>query len=107
MNLKLITVCMFLALSACATNRATSLNMLEKTADYDGKHYTEGELRSMKGTLMSPSRSKPKVTDVYIHGHEMPTNDYFIGGWIKVVVGHAQWEIEEESSLFKDNKKTK
>ena len=78
----------------CAINRAPSLNMLEQTADYDASKRTAGSLGELKGPLLSPYRTEPQMTDILIHPHEMPTGDYFLGGWIRVVLAQPKWEMD-------------
>lgn len=83
-----------LLVSGCAINRAPSLNMLEQTADYDASKQTSESLGELKGPLLTPYRTEPQMTDILIHPHEMPTGDYFLGGWIRVVVAHPKWELD-------------
>ena len=90
MKRPLIFTCLFLTLTGCATNRAPGLNMLDIRADYSGKEYINSELSGH-----DPVRTVPKVEDIYIYPHEMPTGDYFRGGWIRTLVSKGQWKLEE------------
>ncbi|MBT4761936.1 MAG: hypothetical protein HOO06_09590 [Bdellovibrionaceae bacterium] len=85
-------------LSACSTTRAPSLNMLEKRSDYSGVGQIEDALSSVNSPLLVPQRTKPIVTDIWVHPHEMPTGDYFRGGWIRTVISKARWEVEKKRS---------
>ena len=79
--------------------------MLEQRADYNGqleaKTFFEGQ-----APLLVPHWTKAKVTDIWVHPHEMPTGDYFRGGWIRTLIGKSQWEIERtDTRLHKRNYK--
>ena len=87
-------------LSACATNRAPSLNMLEKRADYQELENLQEALSNADSPLLVPKRTKPTVTDIWIHPHEMPTGDYFRGAWIRTVISKAQWEVEQKGEVY-------
>ena len=78
-------------LVGCATRNKPFTRMLDKTADYDGKYRAEAEIAKSKGAMFGPTHVAPKLTDVYLHSHEMNNGDYFLGGWIRTVVSHAYW----------------
>lgn len=82
------------AMTGCVITRAPSLNMLEQTADYDGSRRTEESLGELNGPLLNPVRTESRMTDILIHPHEMPTGDYFLGGWIRIVVAQPKWEMD-------------
>ena len=85
----------YLALLISLTSSCASMNfknMLDETADYDGKVHTEESLSAVSGPMFGPKRVEAKLTDVYIHPHEMSNGDFFLGGWVKTVVSHAYWE---------------
>lgn len=86
-----------LLISACATNRAPSLNMLEKRSDYNQLHHIEKSLSALDNPLLVPTRTEPIVTDIWVHPHEMPTGDYFRGGWIRTVISRSRWEVKSKS----------
>ena len=83
-----------LVMTGCAINRAPSLNMLEQNADYDASKRTADSLGELKGPLLTPYRTEPQMTDILIHPHKIPTGDYFLGGWIRVVVAQPKWEMD-------------
>ena len=95
----LLPIILLSLLSACATNRAPSLNMLEKRADYQGLGKLQEALSNVDAPLLVPKRTKPTVTDIWIHPHEMPTGDYFRGAWIRTVISKAQWEVETKTGI--------
>ena len=95
----LLPIVLLSLLSACATNRAPSLNMLEKRADYQGLGKLQEALSNVDSPLLVPKRTKPTVTDIWIHPHEMPTGDYFRGAWIRTVISKAQWKVESKTGI--------
>jgi hypothetical protein len=88
-----------LFLFSCAMNRAPGMKMLEKVADYDSLKRVDEELDSVRRPLLIPRRTKALVTDIWIHPHEMPTGDYFQGGWIRTVINRASWKLEKPTPL--------
>ena len=88
----LILISTLFILTGCATSRAPGLNMLEVRADYSGENYINNEL---SGNSTIPNITAPKVEDIYIYPHEMPSGDYFRGGWIRTLVSKGQWQLEE------------
>ena len=62
---------------------------------------------AFRHTLLVPQRTNPTVTDIWIHPHEMPTGDYFRGGWIRTVISNARWEVEKKKSPLVIKKKSK
>ena len=46
-----------------------------------------------------PVRTRPKVSAVWIHPHEMASRDYFWGGWMSVVVESDQWILTKPGEL--------
>ena len=86
-------------LSGCAINRVPSLNMLDRRSDYTEKLRAEKELSSLSDGLLIPHRVQPEITDVWIHPHEMPTGDYFLGGWVRIVISDSRWQIKNKFSF--------
>ena len=60
--------------------------MLGERAEYE--RVNDLRLSSSQENL---KRSKATVTDVLIHPHEMPSGDYFLGGWIRTVLKEPRW----------------
>lgn len=90
-----------LLITSCATNRAPSLNILEKRADYDGSRRLEDSVSNLDNPFFVPNRTEPKVADIWIHPHEMPTGDYFRGGWIRTIVNDSRWQIKRDKKESK------
>lgn len=92
-------VCTWLLLAASGCmNRAPSIRMLDSRAGYGeapddeevalyqrGKHAQDALLR----------RASPRVAKVYVFPHELPTRDYFWGGYVSLLVAQDQWVFEE------------
>ena len=83
-------------LSSCAINRAPSLNLLKQEADYEGIHQVEDSLKAVDNPLLVPIRTEPIVADLWIHPHELPSGDYFRGGWIRTVVTRSEWKVDRK-----------
>jgi hypothetical protein len=96
----MLKILSLLILSSCALNRAPGMKMLEKVADYQSLHRLENDLGSASGPLLLPKRTNALVTDIWIHPHEMPTGDYFRGGWIRTIISRASWKLEKSRPLM-------
>ena len=84
--------------AGCSTGRAPSLNMLEKRADYDAELRTDEAMADIENPILVPNRTIPRVTDIWVHPHEMPTGDYFRGGWIRTIISDSHWQMETRSA---------
>lgn len=96
-------------MGGCAMTRAPSLNMLEKSADYENLGEIKEALDEVDHPLLVPIRTKPVVADIWVHPHELANGDYFRGGWIRTVVTRSHWQIEEkiEPLVIKPKKKAR
>lgn len=100
-----------LLLPGCAMNRADSLRMLDRRAEYeDPADRSSHRLRLRESTSDGlpgpvPVRSQPKVAEVWIHAHEMASRDYFWGGWMSVVVESDQWEMKRPEVMDRVSKR--
>lgn len=103
----LVVLLISLFVSACGTMRAPSLNMLDRRSDYTGENRASETLDDLDRPLLVPDRTKPQITDIWIHPHEMPTGDYFRGGWIRTIVTDSQWEMERANKPLVANPKKK
>lgn len=103
-NMKKILFLLLLLPACSMMNRMPSLNMLERRADYNGLRRVEEHLSSLDGPLLVPQRTQPKVADIWVHPHEMPTGDYFRGGWIRTLVSHSKWTVEKPLIEKKESK---
>jgi hypothetical protein len=91
----LISSCLF-TLVACQ-NRAPSLRMLEARSGYGAGPDDEEVALYQKGRSNFQSlvrKSAPRVARVYIYPHELPTKDYFWGGYVSLVVSPDEWILE-------------
>ena len=88
-QLFLISITLFL--TSCASS-VPSINLLDTLGDYDRKHETNTALKDLSAPKFGPKRTKTKIAEILVHPHEMPTGDYFLGGWIKVIVQEPIWQ---------------
>lgn len=103
-----------LCLVAGCTNRAPSLRVLDTRAGY-GSELDDEDLALYQRGRKHPESTLPKggkqVVTAYIYPHELPTRDYFWGGFVSVVVGEDDlvFENPEDESLpaIKEKKKKK
>lgn len=85
-------------LSGCSMNRADSLRMLDRRAEYEDMkaleaiRMREAGIEGLRNNPV-PVRTRPKVAAIWIHAHEMASRDYFWGGWMSVVVEADQWVL--------------
>ncbi len=93
---KILAPALFALLHACAMNRADSLNLLEKRADFKGFNEVEEALGAVDNPLLVPVRTEPQVADIWVHPHELANGDYFRGAWIRTVVSRSTWSMEEK-----------
>lgn len=105
-NASVVAVALAFATTPGCMNRAPSLRMLDTRAEYGaapddaevalyqrGRHAQDSILR----------RASPRVAKVYIFAHELPTHDYFWGGYVSLLVNDDRWvyqagEAEEEAT---------
>lgn len=93
-------------ISGCAINRADSMRMLDKRAEYDTPQTVpmpaaglkEGGIQGFSSAPI-PVRTRPKVASIWIHPHEMASHDYFWGGWMSVVVESDQWVLSKPGEM--------
>lgn len=87
-------------------NRAESSRMLDARAGYgevtNSLSFKEGGVEGFRNHP-TPTRSRAKVAAIYAHPHEMPSRDYFWGGWISVVVEQDQWVMSKPELVPKAN----
>jgi hypothetical protein len=89
----------FLVIGCGSLNRAESSRLLEERAGYGGPakndiSFQEGGVEGFRNSPV-PTRSRARIAAVYAHPHEMPSRDYFWGGWISVVVEQDQWVMSD------------
>lgn len=89
-------------------NRAPSLRMLDARSGYNSSLEDEEVALYQKGRESTDTlvrKSAPRIARVYIYPHELPTKDYFWGGYVSVVVSADEWITEgpkSSSDLFSD-----
>ena len=108
MQLSLPLLAAFFTFTSCSINRAPSLNLLEKRSDYQGSEAAKDSAASLRGSLYEPRRTETKTTDVYVHPHELPGGDYFMGGYIRAIVVQPRWDMDakDEPTLAEPEKPT-
>ncbi|MBI2603757.1 MAG: TraV family lipoprotein [Deltaproteobacteria bacterium] len=94
--MRTLTAILLIIAQGCALNRAPSLNLLEKRADFDGINEIETSLQAVDNPLLVPVRTEPVVADIWVHPHELPNGDYFRGAWIRTVVTRSGWRVDDE-----------
>ena len=94
-----------LLLSACSMNRADSLRMLDRRAEYDQAaiqnlppDLKEGGLEGFRGSPV-PVRTRGQVAAVYAYATEMSPTTYFWGGWFSLVIEEPQWVLAKPGTL--------
>ena len=102
MGAHLLFTIFLLSVAGCSINRAPSLNLLEKRSDYQGSEATKESTQNLRGSLYEPKRTETKTTDVFVHPHELPGGDYFMGGYIRAIVVQPRWDYDakEETTLL-------
>jgi hypothetical protein len=89
--------------------------MLDTRAGYDADLEDEEVALYHRARRQQDSlalRSGPRVARVYIYPHELPTRDYFWGGYVSLVVSGEEWTFEnpedaEPAAAIRDLKKAK
>jgi len=103
LHVSLISFCLFsgsAALVGCQ-NRAPSLRMLDARSGYGAGPDDEEVALYQKGRQNSQSlvrKSAPRVARVYIYPHELPTKDYFWGGYVSLVVSPDEWIFDQPTA---------
>ena len=86
-----ISLALLISLAAVGRKTTNFTRMMDQTADYNGDYRAEQSISNLGG-VFSPKRVEARLTDVYIHPHEMDNGDYFLGAWVKTVISHAYWD---------------
>lgn len=91
-----IPLSVIILLSGCA-GRAPSLRMLDTRAGYGADPDDEEVAFYQRGRHSNETlarRSAPRVVKVYVYPHELPSRDYFWGGFVSLVVSQDEWIFE-------------
>lgn len=95
----IISLVLVTSLVSCA-HRAPSLRMLDMRSNYAEMELKDGAKidgpTNVDGSGLT--RKLPKTQVAYIHPTEMPTHDYFLGGWVKLLIEEYTWGYEEASA---------
>lgn len=78
-------------LLGCASSQTKSL--LEERAGY-GVTPPAVNLSGSGGVKYVPTRVPETVIVPWLHAKELPSKDYFWGGWLSVVVAPETWEMK-------------
>ena len=104
-----VSTVIFLALliSFIAGCSSTSRNYLEEYAGYDIR--TPPMLlpneKNGKPVAYMPTRVPKRVVLAWLHGHELPSGDYFQGSWLSILVHNERWEMKPVEIPPKETKK--
>ena len=88
---------LIVVLGGGCVNRAPSIRMLDSRADYGGAPDDEEVALYQRGRHAQDTvlrRAAPRVTKVYIFPHELPTRDYFWGGYVSLLIAQDQWVLD-------------
>ncbi len=88
---QLFLISSILLLTSCASS-TPSINLLEVLGDYNGEVDAKLAANNLSPPQFGPKRTETRVSDIWVHPHEMPTGDYFQGGWIRVIVQESIWK---------------
>lgn len=91
-----LAVCLTsLYINACSHN-TLKVKALEEKANYRPDATPSLQLLAKQGGpyKLGPKRMGSKEKVCWYHPHEMPSQDYFLGGWIKLVYEDEHWEPE-------------
>ena len=92
-----------LILGACA-QKTERIYELDDRAGYD-RDLPELSIRTKKS--IGPGFTRSKVVTVWLHGHEMPNGDYFMGSELKLVIKQPYWTRRRAQSKQKRQKRQK
>ena len=95
--LRVSLISLFLLTLIACQNRAPSLRMLDTRAGYNAASEDEEVAlyqRGRQGTESLGRKSAPRIARIYIYPHELPTKDYFWGGFVSLVVSPDEWILE-------------
>lgn len=103
-----IAICLALSISVLGGCASSDKNLMEERAGYDIR--TPPMLlpneKNGKPVAYMPVRVPKRVALAWLHGHELPSKDYFQGGWLSVLVSQETWEMKPVE-LPRETKKTK
>lgn len=86
-----------IVLGGGCVNRAPYVRMLDTRAGYSDAPDDEEVALYQRGRHAQDSvlqRAAPRVAKVYIFPHELPTRDYFWGGYVSLLIAQDQWVLD-------------
>jgi hypothetical protein len=95
-----------IAVSGCQ-NRAPSLRVLDTRAGYGAGLDDEEVALYQRGKQTESSlarRSAPRVARVYVYPHELPSRDFFWGGYVSLIVSQDEWIFENPEDSRKSGR---
>lgn len=92
-------------LVACSSSPTKSI--LEERAGYGVNAPPLGKLGASGGVRYVPTRVPEKVVVAWLHAHELPSNDYFWGSWLSIVVAPEGWKMTKVEVPKTENSKVK
>jgi hypothetical protein len=99
--LPVLLISLVLLLSAC-TNRAPSLRMLDTRAGYnapiDDEEVAIYEKARAKGELFGRYMG-PSFAKVYVYPHELPSRDYFLGGYVVLKIHDEEFTFDRADDV--------
>lgn len=90
----------FLAVVSGCASRAPSLRLLDTRAAYNSPYDDEEVAIYQRARLQGNSIGRaagPRIVKVYVYAHELPSQDYFWGGYISLVVRRDEVIFESPS----------
>lgn len=91
------TIGLLLVAGSGCMSRAPSIRMLDTRAGYGEAPEDEEVALYQRGRHSQETvlkRSAPRVAKVYIFPHELPTRDYFWGGYVTLLITQDRWVFE-------------
>lgn len=91
-----LAVCLTSALFFGCSHNTLKVKALDEKANYRPDATPALQLSAQRDGQykLGPKRVGSKEKVCWYHPHEMPSQDYFLGGWIKLVYEDEHWEPE-------------
>lgn len=87
-------------------NRAPSLRLLDKRAEYDVDMDDEEVALYQRSRHHPESATKSglqRIAKVYLYPHELPSRDYFWGGYVSLIVAKEEVTFDDPESEDSSN----
>ena len=101
-----LVVCLTSALLTNCSHKTLQVKALEEKANYRPSPVPSLQLLAKQDGpyKLGPKRVGAQEKVCWYHPHEMPSQDYFLGGWIKLVYEDEHWEPETTPQRPSDTK---